>query len=164
MTSGLAVRCGAVAVAALRGHGDASQVLLLRRSKGVFGGLWCLVTGRIEPEELAWRTALRELREEAGLVPDVLYSADCCDQFYNPVENLIEVVPFFVARLSVDAQVTLNHENTSARWAGLKEAIEVVPFSGHAHALSEVWNAFVDRPPQDWMKLWTAGDAANGNR
>jgi ADP-ribose pyrophosphatase YjhB (NUDIX family) len=55
-------RCG---VSAVVFQGD--DVLLVRRSKGPYGGLWSLPGGHIEPGEPAIVAAVREVEEETGI-------------------------------------------------------------------------------------------------
>ncbi len=149
----LPIRCINVAATVLRLDQDPAKVLLLRRRTGVFDGLWCQVTGTIEAEETAAQAALREVREETGLVPNGFYSADVCDQFYNAEENCVEVVPIFVAILETDQPVRLNRENSEYRWVTIDEAVGLVPFVGHRSALRHIENDFVERTPEEWRQI-----------
>ena len=59
---------GAASAAIFRG----AEVLLIERGKGgAFQGLWSLPGGRIEPGEPARAAALREIREETGVVAEL---------------------------------------------------------------------------------------------
>jgi 8-oxo-dGTP diphosphatase len=59
---------GAASAAIFRGH----QVLLIERGKGgPLKGLWSLPGGRIEPGERVRLAALREVREETGVVAEL---------------------------------------------------------------------------------------------
>lgn len=151
--SAIPFRCGAVAVAVLRGKAEATKVLLLRRAKGMLAGLWCQVTGRIEPGETGWEAATREVVEETGLLPAKLYSADFCDFFYNPADNVIEAIPMFVAIVADQAVVRLNDENTEYRWFDILEASEIVPFLGHRFALREIRRDFIECEPMAWKLI-----------
>ncbi|MSP20789.1 MAG: NUDIX domain-containing protein [Alphaproteobacteria bacterium] len=148
------VRCRAVAIAVLRGAGAAgTEVLLLRRAPGAYAGEWCLITGRMEAGEPAWRTAARETEEEAGVRLRALYSAGYCDSFYSPSSETLEVVPVFVGLVDPDAVITLNEENTGFRWVTIPEAIELVPFHGHRIALDAIARDFAARPPGEWRRV-----------
>ena len=57
-------RADAVAVVVLRLAGPEAEVLLLRRSRGVFAGAWTFVMGGVEEGERATDAARRELFEE----------------------------------------------------------------------------------------------------
>ncbi|MEO8602717.1 MAG: NUDIX hydrolase [bacterium] len=47
---------------------DGGRVLLGRRARGVYAGLWCVPCGYVEWDEDVRQAARRELHEEAGLV------------------------------------------------------------------------------------------------
>jgi len=59
-------RCGASAAIFRRG-----EVLLVERGKGPLRGLWSLPGGHIEAGEPARTAALREIREETGVVANI---------------------------------------------------------------------------------------------
>ena len=67
---------GAASAAIFRGR----EVLLIERGKeGPFRGLWSLPGGRIEPGEPARAAALREAREETGVVAELAGVLDVHD-------------------------------------------------------------------------------------
>ena len=72
------IRSFAVSVVVIRENPVGYQVLLLRRNHTLVGE-WCQIAGGIEDGETAWQTALREVREETGLVCQHLYSGDICE-------------------------------------------------------------------------------------
>jgi dATP pyrophosphohydrolase len=148
------IRCVAVSAHLLRLDVDAARVLLLRRSSGDFlAGEWCQVSGRIEAGETAWQAALREIREETGLVPERFYSAGVCEQFYEPTRNHISLLPVFVGFVSAHAVVTLNAEHSEARWMTFAEAEAAVTFGGQRSVLAHVRREFVDREPTEWLRI-----------
>ena len=61
------IRSFAVSVVVIRHAATGPEVLLLRRTRSL-AGEWCQIAGAIEPGETAWQAALRETREETGLV------------------------------------------------------------------------------------------------
>ncbi|MFA7229097.1 MAG: NUDIX domain-containing protein, partial [Melioribacteraceae bacterium] len=53
-----------------RRNGVDIEFLLLKRSPGEkYPGLWQMVTGSVENGEKRYETALREIKEETGIVP-----------------------------------------------------------------------------------------------
>ena len=152
--TGPPVRVWTVSVVVLRGDGAAAQTLLMRRT-GSNAGTWCQVAGRIEPGEPAWRAALRELREETGLSPDSLWSADYLERFYEPACEVVSVVPVFVARVPIDAEPVLNDEHDAYRWLPLQDAVDVVSFGGQRDMLAWIGREFVDRAPNPYLRIAT---------
>jgi dATP pyrophosphohydrolase len=146
------LRPDAVGVVVLRGAGDASRVLLLRRAHGAFAGAWTIVMGGIEPGERAPETAVREVREETGLTVTTLFTAGALDSFYDPVRDRVVVVPFFVARAS-DEEVQVDEAHDDHRWAAFDEAEALLTFAAQRRLLPEVHAAFVARAPEPWRTV-----------
>ena len=146
------VRCHAVSVVALRRSAGESEVLLLRHN-GSLRGEWCQIAGSIEDGEAAGQTALRELQEETGLVPQALDSADICEQFYEADRDSISLLPVFVAVVAADCAVTLKHEHSEFQWLGFDAAVALVPFSGQRHVLRHIEREFVLGTPSDHLRI-----------
>jgi dATP pyrophosphohydrolase len=151
---GPTVRSRFVAVYPFARVDGSDRMLMLRRAVGAFAGHWYMVTGTIEPGERAWEAALRELREETGLVPRELWSADFTDAFYNPADECIEMVATFVAKVGEDpSPVILNGEADAHEWCLLPEVLARMPFAGHKRALAEVWPRFLEGTPPPWLRI-----------
>ncbi len=76
--------------------GQVSELLQLRRAPGEYlAGAWSTVRGKIEGEESAWAAALRELKEETGLLPDEFYQLDTVDIFYLHGDDTLWHCPGF---------------------------------------------------------------------
>lgn len=130
-----------------------TRVLLMRRVGVPLDGEWCSVAGRIEEGETAWAAALRELKEEAGLVPEAFYSADVCEQVYSHEFDSIMLMPVFVARVASDAAVMLNEEHSEFAWVTCKEAEERLPYPSQRHTLRRVWYDFVEHEPAPLLRI-----------
>jgi dATP pyrophosphohydrolase len=152
------IRSVAVSVVLIRAAPGGHEVLLLRRTRTLTGE-WCQVAGAIEPNETAWQAALREVREETGLVPLALYSADICEQFYEADRDAISLLPVFVGLVAEDAEVVLNAEHSEHRWLSVEEAVALGPFSGQRHLLRHVHAEFVVRAPHPLLRVWEAPGA-----
>ena len=80
------------------------ELLMLQRPVDyAVPGDWQAVHGHIEPGEVAWRAALREQQEETGLPVLNWYRLAEIESFFNPVNDVIYLVPAFVAVVPRDA-------------------------------------------------------------
>lgn len=150
---GLPVRCRMVSIVVLRGAGEATQMLLLRRAGSYLHGVWSYVAGHVEAGETGWQAALRELREETTLEPDGFWATSFCEQFYRASADAVELVPAFVARVADDALPRLNGEHSAFRWERLDAAAELVPFGSQRELLAHVRREFVEREPSPFLRL-----------
>lgn len=156
MSKEVPVRTRAVSIHLLREGVDGPEVLLLRRT-GTLAGTWCQVAGRIEEGETAWQAALREAREETGLVPYRLYNADILEQFYVAALNIISILPVFVGYVAADAEVVLNDEHDAHDWLSFDAARERVSFVGQRRVLNHIEQEFVARVPNEWLHIPISG-------
>lgn len=146
------IRAFLVSLVAIRQVGAEWQVLLLERTQSL-AGTWCQVAGKLEQDETAWQAALRELKEETGLVPQTLYSADICEQFYEADRDAITMAPVFLAVIGADDQVVLNEEHSAFQWLSFEAAAELVSFGGQRRVLRWVEEEFVSRRPSAHLKI-----------
>jgi dihydroneopterin triphosphate diphosphatase len=147
------VRCDAISAVLCRREGGEMRVLMLRRASKKLHGVWSQVSGGMEEGETVTQTALREIREETELVPDRLYSADICEQFYDPGRECINVFPVFVAFIDSEQEVVLNHEHSEFEWVSVDEAVTRVPFPGQRALLRHVEREFIQREPNELLRL-----------
>lgn len=116
------------------------EFLQLRRAANDYlGGTWQTVRGRIEGTETAWQAALRELREESGLIPVEFYKLSTLESFYLAHEDAIWHVPCFCARINRDQSVQLNGEHDAHRWIEQDQIMQAVMWPGERHALEEIF-------------------------
>ena len=116
-------------------------------------GVWCQVAGKLEEGETAWRAALRELKEETGLTPQTLFSADICEQFYEPDQDAITMAPVFLAIIGADDEVRLNEEHTEFCWVSFDQACDMVEFGGQRRCLRWIEDEFIRRTPSPYLKI-----------
>jgi dATP pyrophosphohydrolase len=125
--------------------GTSHEFLQLRRSAGDYlGGTWHIVRGTALPGELAWRAALRELREEAGLAPAEFYKLSLLESFYLIPGETVWHVPSFCAVVSREANVRLNDEHDAFRWVPRAEIDALTPWAGERLVVAEVMREILD--------------------
>ena len=147
------IKCFAISAFLFRKKRDETKVLLLRRAGKRLCGEWCQVAGGIQLGEKAWQAALREIKEETGLVPDRFYSGDVCEQFYDQERECINLIPVFVGYVESNQQVRLNHEHSESRWVSFEEASTMLPSSGQRKVLADIWEVFVENQPPAWLRI-----------
>ena len=105
-------------VVCLRG----GQVLLIRRGKAPLKGEWSLPGGRMEMGEGVARTALRELKEEAGVEARLLGLIDVVDHFHDGGQAvLIDYAARWIA-----GEPTAGDDADEARFFAASEAMALV--------------------------------------
>lgn len=97
------------------------EYLLLRRAPGTqYAGQWRMVGGKIEADEAAWETGLRELEEETGLRPRHYWTLPSLNTFYEWAHDRVTLAPAFAAALPEDP--TLDDEHDAFAWRPAPEA------------------------------------------
>lgn len=149
----LELRCSMVSVIVIKGEGVNTRVLLLQRASEYLRGVWSYVAGHIESNETGWQAAIRELSEETGLTPHMLFATSFCEQFYDAGNDCIMVVPAFVARVSDDCVVQMNGEHSALRWLTFEVAMRELPFGSQRELFAYVLREFIDRSPSEHLQI-----------
>ena len=119
-------------------------LLLKRTEKQSYPGLWQMVTGKIEGKEKAHQTALREIKEETGLLPVQLWVAPTINSFYEPKDEYICLLPVFAARVERKAKVILSEEHTEYKWVRKDEAKKLLAWPGQRDAIDIIEDYFLN--------------------
>jgi dATP pyrophosphohydrolase len=100
--------------------------LLLKRSDNkIYPGIWQGVTGKIDNEEIPYKTAIRELKEETGLTPNQLWTIDKVNMFYDAEKNIMNLIPVF--GVVVDStNVVLSNEHCDYKWCNINKTIKLI--------------------------------------
>ncbi len=96
-------------------------------------GRWQLPKGWIEEGEAAERTAVREVREEAGVDAELVGPLDTIEYWYtsrygDEPARVHKLVHFFLLRYLAGSTDDHDHEVTEARWAEIDEAERMLAF------------------------------------
>ena len=149
----LPLRCRAVAAAIIAGSGDEARLLILRRAGALAGGAWGLVTGSIEPGETAAAAIRREIAEETGLAVRELFTTGLTETFYFAADNVVELMPIFLAYVPAPVEVMLDHGSDAYRWCDRAEAVQTLTFAGQRRAIADIWHDFIDNEPQSHRRV-----------
>lgn len=117
--------------------GWAWRVLGLRRAAGTrCTGAWEIVHGRIERGERPEEAALREVREETGLVPGRLYSVTV-NPFYLVATGAVELAVVFAAIVPHGADAALSAEHDAWEWLSVEQALQTLAWPREHEALKQ---------------------------
>ncbi len=150
----LPIKSPAVSVVVLRemaAGGTGTQVLLVKRNKEPIRGFWAHISGGLENGERAWQAALRELREETSLVPRAFYSAGIVETFYALHDDSVNLLPVFVAIVSEQASVQLNHENAAYDWVASAQATKRLKLPNQRIMMAQVLSDYDAYGCKAWL-------------
>ncbi|HKI78860.1 MAG TPA: NUDIX pyrophosphatase [Ignavibacteriaceae bacterium] len=121
------------------------EFLLLKRSKDeYYPNLWQMVSGKIEKDEPAFKTALREIKEETGLVPENLWAAPNVNSFYSVEDNAISFLPVFAAKVKLDSRVELSKEHSEFLWVSPEKAKKLLAWPGQRNSIEIITEYFIN--------------------
>jgi dATP pyrophosphohydrolase len=102
------------------------KYLVMQRSpREIYEGVWQGVTGKIRPGEPAWKTALRELREETGFKPLLMWTVDRVNLFYESATDTLNCIPIFGVEVAC-GEPALSPEHQAYRWCSVNEAADLL--------------------------------------
>jgi len=130
-----------------------ARFLVIKRQTSYLPDSWQTVSGKIEEGEKAWEAALREIREETGLVPDRFYSANDVELFYEVNQNCINLVPVFVGFVQSDQPVRLSTEHSEHKWVSSEEAGKLLRFDHQKVTMRMIEAKFVKQPPSEFLRI-----------
>ncbi len=106
-----------------RRRGRRVEFLCLRRGRVRFlPGVWQPVTGRRRPRESGLAAAVREVREETGLVPLRWWALEAPTIFYDTARDRVRTYPRFAAEVQPHDTVRLSREHTASAFLPAAEA------------------------------------------
>ena len=124
--------------------GRGPEVLALRRAPGLRSpGTWETVHGHVNAGEAPVVAALRELKEETGLVPERFYNLSRVETFYLHRRDLVALIPAFCAMVPAGAGVALSEEHDRSEWLHADEASRRFTWPREKRALADAIALFV---------------------
>jgi 8-oxo-dGTP pyrophosphatase MutT (NUDIX family) len=133
------LRVGVVEVFVVSPRARDWRVLTLERASNTrCAGAWETVHGRVERGERPEQAALRELREETGLVPDRLYNVTT-HAFYLHRAATVQVAVVFCAFVLGTPPVTLSAEHARAVWRTRAAATKRFAWPSERDSLARAW-------------------------
>lgn len=117
-----------------RKNGIPTYLLMERSGDVIYAGSWRMVGGKIEGEEKAFETAVRELKEETGLSASRLWAVPYTNHFYEASKDRVNIIPVFAAEVHTQ-NVILSKEHVAFRWVTYEEAKELLPWPAQIEGL-----------------------------
>jgi dATP pyrophosphohydrolase len=111
-------------------NGKLKFLLLKRSSDEKYPNIWQMVTGHIRSGEKAFETALRELKEETGLVAEELYSVPIVNSVYLAETDEVCLIPVFLCRVKENSYVQISSEHQEFKWVNVDEAEKLLNWEG----------------------------------
>ena len=110
--------CRIIEVCVFRFVNDHAEYLLLKRSpdEKIYPDIWQFVSGSLEDGEKASDAALRELREETGLIPRRFWAVPHVNMFYDHGYDAVNVSPLFAVQVEINDEPKLSFEHCSYEW------------------------------------------------
>ena len=122
-----------------RQQGDAIEVALISVGKKA---RWQLPKGLVAPGEAPEQTALREVREEAGIETELVAPLDQIEYWYYGQRRGERIryhkyVHFYLLRYLAGDVVDHDHEVNEARWVGVEQARSMLAFASERKVVEQ---------------------------
>lgn len=93
------------------------EFLVLRRSSDkIYAGQWRMIGGKVKESETFHGAALRELKEETGLVPMAFWTVPSVNTFYEHQNDQVHHIPAFAAKIDKNTEPILDDEHIGFQW------------------------------------------------
>lgn len=122
------------------------QFLIFKRSdEKIYGNQWRMIGGKVKADESSWEGALRELKEETGLKPVKFWVIPSVNHFYEATTDVVHSIPAFAAELKEGAEIRLNDEHSSYRWATIEEAQNFINWPEQRRLMKLTYDILTDQ-------------------
>ena len=122
------------------------ETLILKRSiNAIYPGIWQMVTGRIEKGEMAFESAIREVKEETNLVIEKLWVVPKVNSFYSEKDDSIHQIPVFAVKAKSNSNVQLSSEHSNYKWVDYKEACNAFAWKDQKDALKMLVDYYINK-------------------
>jgi dATP pyrophosphohydrolase len=119
------------------------EFLLLQRAPSeMYPNIWQMVTGKIKPNEKAYQTAIREIKEETNLDVNEIFVVPKTNSFYNEIDDTIMQIPVFVVTVKNEEWLTLSEEHTKYKWVDFKKANKLLAWPGQKESAKIIKDFF----------------------
>ena len=125
-------------------EGQPEFLLFLRSSKKIYAHQWRMIGGKVEDGEKYWEAALRELKEETGLLPHEFWTIPSVNTFYEAKSDQIHHIPAFAVALENDKTPELDDEHTDFQWISIDELDSYLQWPEQKRLIRLTYNLIVN--------------------
>ena len=123
---------------------DIPQYLTIKRSPDDrYPLIWQCITGGIDNNELAYKAAIRELKEETGLYPYKMWTIDRVNSYYDPKYNKIFMIPIFGVEVRTK-DVILSSEHIDFYWGSIDNVSDKMLWNQQKLGLKTFHNTLIN--------------------
>ena len=136
--------------------GGIEFLMLKRAEKEIYPGLWQMVTGKIRRNEKAFKAALREIKEETGLIPQRLWVVPNVNIFYSHENDYISLLPVFAAKVDGRKKIKICHEHCDWKWVKPAEAKKLLAWPGQKKSVDIITDYYLKK--RKFLDMIEVGD------
>ncbi len=131
-----------------------TEYLVLKRNtfSHFYPGMWQVITGKIESEEIAYKAALRELNEETSLDYKILYHIPYIGSFYDWQNDKVENIPCFAVELN-SKDVVLSNEHSQFEFVKFEKLGNFLELPSHLNASEHLKKCIIDNPNRNNFRI-----------
>lgn len=125
--------------------GGGIEYLLIKRSpEQIYPGIWQMVSGKIDESEKAYAAALREIKEETGIIPVKMWVVPRLNSFYTADTDTICIVPVFACLVNQQSEIILSNEHCEYKWISPAGAKKLLAWDGQRKAVDLIEDYFLN--------------------
>ena len=122
--------------------GKIFHLALKRSDKVKYPGVWQPITGHVEENEKAFETAIREIKEETGFVPEKIYSLPIVNSFYHPRTDSVWQIPVFLCVVPNEFEPEISSEHSEYLWGDAKNVKRLYAWPGQRKSVDLIEDYF----------------------
>lgn len=102
---------------------------------------WCLPKGWIDEGEKAEEAAVREVREEGGVVAKIVDKLETIKIFFTDPkgEKVMKFITYFVMEYVGEADEGYDEETEKVRWGSLEEVVEMLAYKSEKELVRKAY-------------------------
>jgi dATP pyrophosphohydrolase len=122
------------------------EFLLLKRAETEkYPNIWQPITGTIDSDEKAYETALREIREETGIITEEIFVVPTLSGYYSYEKDIISLIPVFTSQVKEEQIIEISAEHSEYKWIEIEVANRLVAWDFQRKSMSLISEYFFSK-------------------